>query len=298
MLQYRNTPDRDTKLSPAMCIFGRPIRDFIPIMPGRFQPHSTWRNTLHAWEEALRNRHMKAAERWAEHTRQLPPLVMGDTVRIQNQTGPYPNKWDKTGRVIEVRQFDQYVVRVDGSGRVTLRNRKFLRKFEPVIPSPPPMDDLLYHVPQPRSLPPSTSRLAPPKPAQDSPVLSRPVATSPSHDDRDRPATDPVNPAPLAMPDMDDDHQSLGPPSPGNGDAPLTDSSPPPPVPVPDGVTQDKPTALHCGPSVPHMVQRLLPHNSPGTREQPLEFHPTVPTANTQPSPMRRRSSRLRDAKP
>ena len=42
---------------------------------------------------------------------------------LQNQVGPHPLKWDKTGRVIEVRQFDQYVVRVDGSGRVTLRNR-------------------------------------------------------------------------------------------------------------------------------------------------------------------------------
>ena len=35
--------------------------------------------------------------------------------------------------MIEVRQFDEYVIRVDGSGRVTLRNRKFLRKYTPVI---------------------------------------------------------------------------------------------------------------------------------------------------------------------
>ena len=56
------------------------------------------------------------------------------TYLIQNQTGPHPTKWDKTGLVIEVRQFDQYVMCVDGSSRVTLRNRKFLRKYEPVNP--------------------------------------------------------------------------------------------------------------------------------------------------------------------
>ena len=54
-------------------------------------------------------------------TRQLPQLKVGDTVRIQNQTGNYP-RWDKTGRIVEVRQHDQYMVRVDGSGRATLRN--------------------------------------------------------------------------------------------------------------------------------------------------------------------------------
>ena len=142
MLQYRNTPDRDTGLSPAMCIFGRPIRDFIPIVPGRYKPHATWKETLLAREEALRNRHMKAAERWSEHTKSLSPLKVGDTVRIQNQTGQFPTKWDKTGRVVEVRQFDQYVIRVDGSGRVTLRNRKFLRKYNPV-----------HQHEQPRSMP-------------------------------------------------------------------------------------------------------------------------------------------------
>ena len=33
VLQYRNTPDPSTKLSPAQCISGRPIRDFILILP-------------------------------------------------------------------------------------------------------------------------------------------------------------------------------------------------------------------------------------------------------------------------
>ena len=139
MLQYRNTPDRDTGLSPAMCVFGRAIRDFIPVHPGRYLPHPTWRETLLAREEALRNRHQKICERLSEHTRPLPPLVVGDTVRVQNQTGPNPTKWDKTGIIVEVRQYDQYIVRIDGSGRVTLRNRKFLRKYIPVIPRHPLM---------------------------------------------------------------------------------------------------------------------------------------------------------------
>ena len=70
---------------------------------------------------------MKIAERLTEHTQRLPPLCVGDFVRIQNQTGRHPLKWDRTGRVIEVRQYDQYAIRVDGSGRITMRNRKFLR---------------------------------------------------------------------------------------------------------------------------------------------------------------------------
>ena len=138
MLIYRNTPDHTTNLSPAQCVFGRPIKDLIPILPGRYQPHGTWRDTLDARETALRNRHMRSAEKVCEHTRRLPPLAVGDTVRIQNQTGNHPLKWDKTGRVVEVRQFDQYLVRIDGSGRTTLCNRKFLRKYSAVYDAMPP----------------------------------------------------------------------------------------------------------------------------------------------------------------
>ena len=72
-------------------------------------------------------------ERLSEHTQHLPQLKVGDCVRVQNQRGPHPTKWDKSGIVVEVRQFDQYIGRLDGSGRVTLRNRKFLRKYVPVV---------------------------------------------------------------------------------------------------------------------------------------------------------------------
>ena len=143
ILQYRNSPDPSTKLSPAMCVFGRPVKDFIPILPGRYQPHPTWRDTLDKREEALRQRHLRSAERWSEHTKKLPPLAVGNHVRIQNQTGRHPTKWDKTGQIIEVRQHDQYIVRVDGSRRVTLRNRKFLRKFLQVHnPAPRILEDI------------------------------------------------------------------------------------------------------------------------------------------------------------
>ena len=132
ILQYRNTPDKDTKLSPAMCIFGRPIKDLIPRLPGKYQPHPVWRDCLLAREKALRKRHMTNHERWKQHTRLLPPLSVGDHVRVQNQVGNHPNRWDKTGVVDEVRQYHQYVVRMDGLGRSTVRNCKLLRKYTPV----------------------------------------------------------------------------------------------------------------------------------------------------------------------
>ena len=133
MLQYLNTPDRGTGLSPAQMIFGRPIKDFIPILPGSYRPQNTWIETSRAREEAMRARNVRNAERLTEHMVRLQPLKVGDRVFIQNQTGNHPLRWDRTGLVIEVKQFDQYAVKVDGSGRVTLRNRKFLRKFDKIV---------------------------------------------------------------------------------------------------------------------------------------------------------------------
>ena len=58
---------------------------------------------------------------------------------IQNQhgAGKTAKRWDRTGLVLEDLGFNKYRVKVDGSGRITDRNRQFLRKFTPVTPSMP-----------------------------------------------------------------------------------------------------------------------------------------------------------------
>merc|ERR1711942_419546 len=59
----------------------------------------------------------------------LPDLKVGDTVLIQNQRGVDPKRWCKSGKIVEKLDFNQYLVKVDGSGRLTRRNRRFLRKI-------------------------------------------------------------------------------------------------------------------------------------------------------------------------
>ena len=64
----------------------------------------------------------------------MRPLVIGDYVFVQNQSGNHKLRWDRSGQVVKVNGFDQYTVKLEGSRRLTIRNRKFLRKFNPYIP--------------------------------------------------------------------------------------------------------------------------------------------------------------------
>ena len=138
MLVYRNSIDPETKTSPACMLFGRPVRDAIPAPLGKYCPHPTWRETLINREKALARRHNREREKWEQHTKQLPPLKIHDHVYIQNIIGNHPLRWERTGVVVECKPHNQYLIRTDGSGRVTLRNRKHLRKFTPFYPVSPP----------------------------------------------------------------------------------------------------------------------------------------------------------------
>ena len=59
----------------------------------------------------------------------MPDLEVGDMVQIQNQRGVDPKRWSKSGKIVEKLDFNQYLVKVDGGGRLTRRNRRFLKKI-------------------------------------------------------------------------------------------------------------------------------------------------------------------------
>ena len=88
-----------------------------------------WDAIAGARETALAKRALKPL---SQDKRELEPLKVGDNVQLQNQSGNHPNKWFSTGVVSEVLPHRQYHVVVDGSRRITLRNRRFLRKISPV----------------------------------------------------------------------------------------------------------------------------------------------------------------------
>lgn len=137
LMQYRNTPLQDINLSPAQILLGRNIRDFFPFLNSKCTIRKEWQIAAEDREKALARKHATQHERLSLHTRKLPPLQLGDTVLIQNQTGNHPTRWDRTGVVIEAGPGPrQYLVRTDGSGRMSLRNRKFLRKCNSIAKPP------------------------------------------------------------------------------------------------------------------------------------------------------------------
>ena len=165
MLQLHNTPDPDSNISPAQIIFGRPLRDTLSFV-NRLEKFSNpnvrplWRQAWPAKEKALRARISRTTASLKEHSRALRPLALGERVFIQNHQGTSPNKWGRSGIVVESPGHDQYRVKVEGSGRITLRNRRFLRAYTPANPSMelltsvPPSPPSTVHAPAPPPPPP------------------------------------------------------------------------------------------------------------------------------------------------
>ena len=81
-------------------------------------------------------------EQWEANTKDLTPLPKGGNVFLQILMGSDPIRWERIGKIVECKEYDQYLVKVDGTGRTTLRNRKHLMKFQPIPKNPRPATTL------------------------------------------------------------------------------------------------------------------------------------------------------------
>jgi hypothetical protein len=82
-------------------VFGRQMRDFIPSLTYKYEPAKDWAVSQEHRKRTLANKREMNNQRWSHRTKDLEDLKVGTEVAIQNQTGPNPTKWDKTGIVLE-----------------------------------------------------------------------------------------------------------------------------------------------------------------------------------------------------
>ena len=86
-------------------------------------------------EKALAKRHVVGQEVWSRNTKDLPVLNVGQHVLVQNQKGPRSKRWEMSGSIVEVQSNQTYLVRMDGSGRISRRHRQLLKAVKTYSPN-------------------------------------------------------------------------------------------------------------------------------------------------------------------
>ena len=164
ILQYRNTPIQGIGLSPAQLLLHRQLRDSVPAHPSLYKPHREWVKAGFEREKLLSERNAKLILEYNRKAHHLPPLMVGDTVVVQNRGD---KKWSRSGTIVEKLDHRQYQIRMHGSGRVSLQNRRFIKK----IRSPQPLPHL---IPSPTPLPPVSCTTEPKPPPEQLPMPDLP----------------------------------------------------------------------------------------------------------------------------
>jgi hypothetical protein len=126
-------------MSPEQMLLGRDLCDFLPgtkpkaHLTRHTELRDTWQEVADWRELALAPRSAKLHDRLKQGTKELPPLEIGDHFMLQNQLGNKAKRWDKRGVGVQADPKNrQCKVMAFGSRRLTLRNRKFLRKYTPI----------------------------------------------------------------------------------------------------------------------------------------------------------------------
>ena len=199
-------------MSPAEIVFGRRLRDnlLFAAYTDRGQYAKRWQSAWAAKEDALRARFVRTAESINRHSRHLRPLKPGDRCFIQDRTGKLAKVWHRTGTVVDVLPYDKYTIRVDGSGRLTNRNRQFLRLYDPVKMTIPLSHPFRASLPDVRNTPELILNDEPTLESRVIPNCSDEVNIVPSHghDDSSEPAVaEPIMPVAIESSESNEPHR-------------------------------------------------------------------------------------------
>ena len=132
VLQHRNTPLSDLKLSPAQLLFHRQLRDKLPSHPRHYRLHKKWILTAKQRELLLRQKNEAAMRKYNHVSTTLRPFKTRTPVLLLT-SGKNP-RWTVSGSVVKCLPYRKYMIKLDGSGRVVIRNRRFIRTPSLVLP--------------------------------------------------------------------------------------------------------------------------------------------------------------------
>ena len=83
-------------------LFGWNLREFVPFPHENLKQCAEWYILREDREKAFAKRSLLNTEKLTMGSKQLRLLAVGDTVCVQNMSGPYPKRWDTTRVVVEV----------------------------------------------------------------------------------------------------------------------------------------------------------------------------------------------------
>ena len=175
LLEIRNTPRPDGR-SPAQLLYGKPLRSRVPAHAKSFA--AKWQEATVDCDRRAAERFKTTVEQYNKRAKHLPPIPIGDSVRIQD---PISKRWDKVGTIMGRGRNRDYLVKTAARG-VLWRNRRFLRTIptqglqhqeaishQEQTSSTNPADDNVNNILQP-----SATRNATPAPRRSSRLASRP----------------------------------------------------------------------------------------------------------------------------
>ena len=123
LLELRNAPRSDGQ-SPAMRLFGKPLRSNVPINWRHFD--QKWQNAFAEADISQETTKRRARTYYDRQAKQLPKFEVGDSVLVQD---PDSLRWSKPATVVATdgNRGRRYQLRFN-SGRILWRNRSYLTR--------------------------------------------------------------------------------------------------------------------------------------------------------------------------